>query len=190
MQVRPELSFQRSSVHQKELCPKLLSRDRQRYEENVYVIRNVSKTVITELRFNLTEMTLEQLASSESSEAAAASGRLIQRTMRVPAPVEFAVSWRHISTKEVVLVPCEVAEITKNYLKIEKMHKTKSHERKCQGLLLLLEQMEADKLRNIVMGDESWFTLELRYSTKWSVSREDVPEKARLRINIKSSCSL
>jgi hypothetical protein len=45
--------------------------------------------------------------------------------------------------------------------------------------------MEADKFRNIVTGDESWFTLEFQYSTKWSVSREDVPERARKQIDTK-----
>jgi hypothetical protein len=35
----------------------------------------------------------------------------------------------------------------------------------CQELLPLLERMEANKFRNIVAGDESWFTLEYQYLT-------------------------
>jgi hypothetical protein len=51
--------------------------------------------------------------------------------------------------------------------------------KKCHGLLPLLERMEASNFRNSVMGDESWFTLELQQSAKWSTSREDVPQRVR-----------
>jgi histone-lysine N-methyltransferase SETMAR len=53
---------------------------------------------------------------------------------------------------------------------------------KCQELLPLLERMEASNFRNIVTGDESWFTLELQQSAKWSTSREDMPQRVRQQI--------
>jgi hypothetical protein len=40
----------------------------------------------------------------------------------------------------------------------------------------------AGTFRNIVTGNESWFTLECQHSAKWTVSRDDVPEKARQAI--------
>jgi histone-lysine N-methyltransferase SETMAR len=48
----------------------------------------------------------------------------------------------------------------------------------CQELLSLLESMEARNFRNIVTGDESWFTLEFQHARRWSVSRDDVPTRA------------
>jgi hypothetical protein len=42
--------------------------------------------------------------------------------------------------------------------------------------------MEASNFRNIVTGNESWFTLELQQSTKWSTSREDAPQRVRQQI--------
>jgi hypothetical protein len=53
---------------------------------------------------------------------------------------------------------------------------------KCLELLGVLDGMEAGKFRNIVTGDESWFTLECQHSAKWTVSRDDVPEKVRQAI--------
>jgi hypothetical protein len=55
--------------------------------------------------------------------------------------------------------------------------------KKCQDLLSLLERMEAGNFRNIVTGHESWFTLELQQSAKWSTSREDVPQRVRQQIS-------
>jgi transposase len=39
--------------------------------------------------------------------------------------------------------------------------------------------MEAGNFRKIVGGDESWFTLELQKSAKWSTSRDNVPQRMR-----------
>jgi hypothetical protein len=50
---------------------------------------------------------------------------------------------------------------------------------KCQELLPLLEKMEANQSRNILTGDESWFMLNYHHAVKWSLSREEVPEKVR-----------
>jgi hypothetical protein len=49
---------------------------------------------------------------------------------------------------------------------------------KCEELLPLLESMAANKFRTIVMSDESWFTLESQHSAKWSIHREESPERA------------
>jgi hypothetical protein len=54
--------------------------------------------------------------------------------------------------------------------------------KKCQDLLPLPERMEASNFRNIVTGNESWFTFELQQSTKWSTSHEDVPQRVRQQI--------
>jgi hypothetical protein len=43
--------------------------------------------------------------------------------------------------------------------------------------------MEASNFRHIMTGDESWFTLELQQSAKWSTSREDVPQGVRQQID-------
>jgi hypothetical protein len=48
---------------------------------------------------------------------------------------------------------------------------------KCRELLPMLEGMEKNNFRNLVTVDESWFTLELKHSAKWSASRDDVPQK-------------
>jgi hypothetical protein len=42
--------------------------------------------------------------------------------------------------------------------------------------------MEASNFHNIMRGDESWFTLELQQSAKWSTSREDLPQRVRQQI--------
>jgi hypothetical protein len=39
--------------------------------------------------------------------------------------------------------------------------------------------MEAGNFRNIVTGEKRWFTRECQHSAKWSVCRDDVPEKGR-----------
>jgi hypothetical protein len=54
--------------------------------------------------------------------------------------------------------------------------------KKCQDFLPLRERMEASNFANIVTGDESWFTLELQQSAKWSTSREDVPQRVRQQV--------
>jgi histone-lysine N-methyltransferase SETMAR len=59
--------------------------------------------------------------------------------------------------------------------------------KKCQDILPLLERMEASNFHNIVTGDESWFTLELQQSAKWSTSREDVRQRARQQIGTTKS---
>jgi ABC-type uncharacterized transport system permease subunit len=41
---------------------------------------------------------------------------------------------------------------------------------KCRELLPMLEDMERNNFRNLVTGDESWFTLEFQHSAQWSVS--------------------
>jgi hypothetical protein len=56
---------------------------------------------------------------------------------------------------------------------------------KCQELLPLLERREANKFRNILTGDESWFMLECQHVVKWSLSREDVSERVRQQIGTK-----
>jgi hypothetical protein len=42
--------------------------------------------------------------------------------------------------------------------------------------------MEESNFRNIVTGNESWFTFEFQQSAKWSTSREDVPQRVRQQI--------
>jgi histone-lysine N-methyltransferase SETMAR len=54
--------------------------------------------------------------------------------------------------------------------------------KKCHHLLPLLERMEKSNFHHIVTGDESWFTLELQQSAKWSTSGEDVPQRVRQQI--------
>jgi hypothetical protein len=56
---------------------------------------------------------------------------------------------------------------------------------KYKELLSLLETMAATKFHTIVTGDESWFTLEYQNSAKWSVRREEAPERARQQIGTK-----
>jgi hypothetical protein len=61
---------------------------------------------------------------------------------------------------------------------------------KCQELLQLLETMEVSKFRNILTGDESWFTLGYEHSAKWNAFRADVPSWVIQDIGTKSLCSL
>jgi histone-lysine N-methyltransferase SETMAR len=53
------------------------------------------------------------------------------------------------------------------------------------GLLQFLETIEASKFRNILIGIESWLTLEYQHSAKWTVFREDVPSRLRQDIGTK-----
>jgi hypothetical protein len=55
---------------------------------------------------------------------------------------------------------------------------------KYQELLPLLERMEANRFRNILTGDESWFMLEYEHVVKWSFSREDASESVRQQIGV------
>jgi histone-lysine N-methyltransferase SETMAR len=66
---------------------------------------------------------------------------------------------------------------------IEQLRATKVQ--KCKEFLLLLESMSANKFCTIVIGDESWFTLEYQNSAKWSVHREEAPEMVRQQIGAK-----
>jgi hypothetical protein len=50
--------------------------------------------------------------------------------------------------------------------------------------------MEANKFRNILTSDESWFMLEYQQAVKWGLSREDVSERMRQQIDTKHLCSL
>jgi hypothetical protein len=56
---------------------------------------------------------------------------------------------------------------------------------KCQELLPLLERTEANKFRNILAGDESWFMLEHQHAVTWGLSREDVSEGVRQQAGTK-----
>jgi hypothetical protein len=49
-------------------------------------------------------------------------------------------------------------------------------------LLPILKAHEKTKFQRLVTGDERWFTLEFHHPTKWSVSRGDVPQKAKQQI--------
>jgi hypothetical protein len=49
----------------------------------------------------------------------------------------------------------------------------------CRELLPILKVHDKDKFQRFVIEDESWFTLEFHHSTKWSISRDDVPQKAK-----------
>jgi hypothetical protein len=46
----------------------------------------------------------------------------------------------------------------------------------------ILKAHAKNKFGRLVNGDESWFILEFQNSTKWSVSRDDVPQKAKQQI--------
>jgi hypothetical protein len=61
---------------------------------------------------------------------------------------------------------------------------------KCQELVPVPERMDANKFRNILTGDESWFMLEYQHAVKSSLSREDVSERVRQQIGTKKLCSL
>jgi SpoVK/Ycf46/Vps4 family AAA+-type ATPase len=46
--------------------------------------------------------------------------------------------------------------------------------------------MDANKFRNILTGDESWFMLKCQHAVKWSLSREDVSGRVRQQIGTKT----
>jgi hypothetical protein len=52
----------------------------------------------------------------------------------------------------------------------------------CRELFPILEADEKNKFQRFVTGDESWFTLEFHHSTKWSASRDDIPQKVKQQI--------
>jgi hypothetical protein len=52
----------------------------------------------------------------------------------------------------------------------------------CRESLPILKAHEKNKFQRFVAGDESQFTLEFHDSTKWSVSRDNVPRKAKQQI--------
>jgi hypothetical protein len=52
----------------------------------------------------------------------------------------------------------------------------------CRKVLHIFKAHEKNKFQRFVTGDESWFTLEFHRSAKWSVSRYDVPQKVKQRI--------
>jgi hypothetical protein len=49
-------------------------------------------------------------------------------------------------------------------------------------LLSILKAHEKKKSQRFVTGDESWFALEFHHSAKWSVSRDDVPQRLKQQI--------
>jgi hypothetical protein len=49
----------------------------------------------------------------------------------------------------------------------------------CRVSLPILKAHEKNKFQRFVTGDEGWFTLEFHRSTKWSVSRRDIPQKVK-----------
>jgi hypothetical protein len=54
----------------------------------------------------------------------------------------------------------------------------------CQELLHILKACDKDKVERFVTWDESRFTLEFHHCTKWSVSRDDIPQKVKQQIGI------
>jgi hypothetical protein len=50
--------------------------------------------------------------------------------------------------------------------------------------------MEANKFRNILIADESWFMPEYQHAVKWSFSHEDATKRVRQQIGTKKLCSL
>jgi hypothetical protein len=58
-----------------------------------------------------------------------------------------------------------------------------SRPEQCRKLLPIGEGMEKTDFHSLVTGDESWFTLEFRHSAKWYVSRDDMPQQPRHRID-------
>jgi hypothetical protein len=52
----------------------------------------------------------------------------------------------------------------------------------CRKLLLILKTHEKNKWQRYVTAAESCFTLDFHYSTKWSVSRDDIPQKLKEHI--------
>jgi hypothetical protein len=59
---------------------------------------------------------------------------------------------------------------------------------KCRELLPMLEGLERNNFRSFMTGDESWSTLQFQHSAKWSVCRDDVPQKARNKLTRWSLC--
>jgi transposase len=49
----------------------------------------------------------------------------------------------------------------------------------CEELLPLLETQEQRQFRDLVTGDESWFTLEYEHQTQWQISRQEIGPKVR-----------
>jgi hypothetical protein len=58
----------------------------------------------------------------------------------------------------------------------------------CQALLPILKAHKKNKIQRFVTGDESWFILEFHYSAKWTVLRDDVPQKGGNESGRKHSC--
>jgi hypothetical protein len=52
----------------------------------------------------------------------------------------------------------------------------------CQELLSVLKAHEKQEFQRFVTEDDSWFTLEFHHSMKWSVSREDIPQKTNQQV--------
>jgi hypothetical protein len=52
----------------------------------------------------------------------------------------------------------------------------------CRELFPILKAHEETKIQRFVTGDENWFTLEFHQSTKWSGSRDDVPQNIKQQI--------
>jgi hypothetical protein len=48
----------------------------------------------------------------------------------------------------------------------------------CRQLLPILKSQEQSKIHRFLIGDVSWSTLEFHHSMKWSLSRDDPPQKA------------
>jgi methylmalonyl-CoA mutase N-terminal domain/subunit len=44
-------------------------------------------------------------------------------------------------------------------------------------LFYALEAMQRTHFHHIITGDESWFDLEYQYTSQWSVSRDEVPQR-------------
>jgi hypothetical protein len=43
----------------------------------------------------------------------------------------------------------------------------------------ILKAHEKDKFQRFETGEESWLALKFRHSTKWSVLRDDIPQKPK-----------
>jgi hypothetical protein len=52
----------------------------------------------------------------------------------------------------------------------------------CPELLFILKAHEKNRCQIFATGDKTWFTLEFLHSTKWSISRDDVPQKVEQQI--------
>jgi hypothetical protein len=55
----------------------------------------------------------------------------------------------------------------------------------CRRLLPILEARGPDSSQILVKGEESWFGLEYQHSTKWNVTRDEVPIKVSQMIGTK-----